>query len=591
MGQKETLKGKKAITYARKILSEGKIAAIKGIGGFHLACDAKDERAIRRLRELKSRPMKPFAVMCKDIETILRECELSDAQKKVLTGHQKPIVIAKKKLNSDLSSLIAPDNPNVGVMLPYAPLHLLMFEYPDGYDVSDCLVMTSGNAHGAPICKNDEDAIKEISSFCDAILSHDRNILIRADDTVMDFFEDRPYMIRRSRGYAPLPVISSKAHDKAVLAVGGELKNTFCLAKKDLYYPSSYVGDLSDIRTVRALEESIYRMEDLLEINPDLIVCDMHPKYESSNLAEELSKKRGIPLVKIQHHYAHILSCMAENDFHDKVIGFSFDGTGFGDDGSVWGGEVFVCNEKSYERAGAIDPFWHIGGDIASREGWRIAASMLCGIMMDKDKAIETSERLKITDSMQQNAIFTQYQKKQNAVTSTSVGRLFDAVSTILGYAHLSTFEGEAANALMFGALDYEKKMMQKGKDKELWKILKEDLSFLPPVPSSSFIFLPTKELVRFIANEKTGGRSMGYLSLLFHAALGRYIGEAAEILRKEHKIKTVALSGGVFQNKLLLKNAKEELIKRDFNIITHSLIPPNDGGLALGQAVYGMGL
>ena len=262
------IKGSDAITFARKSIMDGRIIAVKGIGGFHLCCDAKNENAVRRLRVLKNRPQKPFAVMMKDMAAVLRECEVLDGQQRFLTGYQKPILLLEKK-NGELCESISPDNPTVGVMLPYAPLQMLLFDYPDGVEMTDCLVMTSGNVSGAPICRNDEDAQKEIGSYCDIILSHNRRILIRADDSVMDWFEGKPYMIRRSRGFAPLPVMVSTKGRLESLAIGGELKNTFCIGKNELLYLSSYVGDMADIRTVNALKESVQRMQELLEVKPE----------------------------------------------------------------------------------------------------------------------------------------------------------------------------------------------------------------------------------------------------------------------------------------------------------------------------------
>ena len=300
-------KGAEAITAARKAVMAGKIIAVKGIGGFHLCCDAKNESAVKRLRELKNRPSKPLAVMLKDISAARRECDFGEVQEKLLTGWQKPIVLLEKKTSGSLCESVAPGNPTVGVMLPYAPLHLLLFDYDDGVEMTDSLVMTSGNVRGAPICRSDEDALSEIAGFCDLILSHNRRILIRSDDTVMDTFEGKPYIIRRSRGYAPLPVMTSCSDKGQTLAIGGELKNTFCIRKGSLYYLSSYVGDMADIRTVKALEESVKRMCELLEATPQNVVCDMHPKYNTVAFAEGLD----LPLKKVQHHYAHILSCMA----------------------------------------------------------------------------------------------------------------------------------------------------------------------------------------------------------------------------------------------------------------------------------------
>ena len=318
----ENRRGRDAIIYTRKLLSEGGIVAIKGIGGFHIACDAYNEDAVKRLRELKHRPAKPFAVMMKSMESVKAHCETIPLQEEILKGHQKPIILLNRKDESDLARSVAPGNPKLGVMLPYAPLQSLLFDYDDGIEMPDTLVMTSGNISGLPICRDDEDAMREIARFCDAILTHNRKIRIRADDSVMDFYNGKPYMVRRSRGYAPLPYMMSEDLKGSVIAYGGELKNTFCIGVNNLFYPSSYIGDLTDLRGKSVLTESVERMETLLETKPQIAVCDLHPSYNSSLAAEE----SGLPLVRVQHHYAHILSCMAENDYHGECIGVSFDG-------------------------------------------------------------------------------------------------------------------------------------------------------------------------------------------------------------------------------------------------------------------------
>ncbi|MBP5774458.1 MAG: carbamoyltransferase HypF, partial [Clostridiales bacterium] len=273
----ENRRGRDAIVYTRKLLSEGGIVAIKGIGGFHIACNAYDEEAVKRLRELKHRPAKPFAVMMRDLEAVKVQCETIPLQEEILKGHQKPIILLPRKDGSTLARSVAPGNPKLGVMLPYAPLQSLLFDYDDGIEMPDTLVMTSGNISGLPICRDDEDALREIAGFCDCILTHNRKIRIRADDSVMDFYNGKPYMVRRSRGYAPLPYMMSEDYKGSVIAYGGELKNTFCIGVNNLFYPSSYIGDLTDLRGKEVLTESVERMETLLETKPQLAVCDLHP--------------------------------------------------------------------------------------------------------------------------------------------------------------------------------------------------------------------------------------------------------------------------------------------------------------------------
>lgn len=563
-------KGAEAITAARKAVMAGKIIAVKGIGGFHLCCDAKNESAVKRLRELKNRPAKPLAVMLKDISTARRECDFGEVQEKLLTGWQKPIVLLDKKTSGRLCESVAPDNPTVGVMLPYAPLHLLLFDYDDSVEMTDSLVMTSGNVRGAPICRSDEDARSEIAGFCDLILSHNRRILIRSDDTVMDTFESKPYIIRRSRGYAPLPVMTSCSDKGQTLAIGGELKNTFCIRKGSLYYLSSYVGDMADIRTVKALEESVKRMCELLEATPQNVVCDMHPKYNTVAFAEGLD----LPLKKVQHHYAHILSCMAENDYSEKVIGVSYDGTGFGTDGTIWGGEILLCDRTGFERMGSIKPFMQVGGDLSSKEGWRIAA-MIAGSAYG-ERGGEICEKLGICTAKEYKLLSIMAEKKVNAVSSTSAGRLFDAASAVLGIRRSSTFEGEASMALQFAAEKFSSEPFSIYEPMEKLTAEKEGR-----------IMLCTQALIKRLCQGMQNGEDKNRLAYEFHSLLADMTAQACRTISERTGIKVCALSGGVFQNKLLLKMVKCRLEKMGLRVLIHSLVPANDGGIALGQAFY----
>ena len=508
-------RGREAITYTRKTIASGGIVAIKGIGGFHLCCNATSEEAVQRLRKLKRRPVKPFAVMAQDLESVKEVCQVSEEQEKILTGHQKPILLLDKLTEmscgqktdaklikygknigkdqgrseaecgkpAELCESIAPGNPKVGVMLPYAPVQLLLFHYDDGIEMPKLLVMTSGNTSGAPICRDDHEAVEELSYLCDCILSHDRKIRIRADDSVMDFYKGEPYMIRRSRGYAPLPFMVSTPWKGQVIAAGGELKNTFCIGVDNRFYPSPYVGDLEDLRTVKALKETIGRLETLLEVQPEVVVCDLHPKYNSTVVAQEL----GLPVLKVQHHYAHILSCMAENDCEEKVIGVSFDGTGYGTDGTIWGGEILIADYQGFTRIGSIQPFVQVGGDVSAKEGWRIAVSLIWQNTGDLEKTLDTVQKLGLCTEQEAKVLVTMAQRKLNAVTSTSAGRLFDGVSAILGIRRASTFEGEASTALEFAAEAWRAQEIQKKnvdirvKSLKMWMTEKKD------IPENSF--------------------------------------------------------------------------------------------------------
>ena len=569
-------RGRDAIIYTRRMISEGKIVAIKGIGGFHLCCDATNEEAVQRLRTLKRRPAKPFAVMAKDESVVKRECVVTPEQEMILTGHQKPILLLDKENGGRLTPSIAPGNPKVGVMLPYAPVQLLIFQYDDGIKMPDILVMTSGNTSGAPICREDTEAVAELSHLCDAMLSHNRKIRIRADDTVMDFYKNEPYMIRRSRGYAPLPFMMSTDWKGKVLAVGGELKNTFCIGVDSRFYPSPYVGDLEDLRTVKALQETIQRFQTLLEVHPQVVVCDLHPKYNSTVVAEEL----GYPIVKVQHHYAHILSCMVENDCQEPVIGVAFDGTGYGTDGTIWGGEILLADYEDFTRFGNITPFLQIGGDVSAKEGWRIAVSMIYGYTKDRELAGEIMKKLDLCSEKESKVQFAMADRKLNAVLSTSVGRLFDAVSAILGIRHKSSFEGEASMALEFAAEAYEQKDHEQKQNEKIDPLVYEE---------DGHVILNTQLLVQRIVEAKLQGADSGRLAYWFHEILAEQITAVCVEARNVSGRQKAVLSGGVFQNRLLLRLTEERLTEEGFEVLRHRMVPPNDGGIAVGQAAYGM--
>lgn len=564
---------REAITAVRRILSDGGIAAVKGIGGFHLCCDGTCDAAVRRLRNLKRRPVKPFAVMMKDLQTVHAACVVEAGQDEILDGHQKPILLLQKKENSPLSAYVAPDNPKAGVMLPYTPLHLLLFTYDDEVEMPDCLVMTSANESGAPICRTDAEAVQELDGLCDVILSHNRDIRLRADDSVMDFYDGKPEMIRRSRGYAPLPFFVGDFSGEQVLAMGGELKNTFCIGKNNLFYVSPYIGDMADIRTVQALRQSVRRMTALLEARPSVVICDMHPLYNTTAVAQDM----GLPILQVQHHYAHILSCMAENNYLDPVIGVAFDGTGYGTDGTIWGSEILAAGLDGFRRLASAAPFRQLGGDASAREGWRIAVALIyAGMEGHKEKTAEVVRSLDLCSREELQAQFFLADHRINSVMSTSAGRLFDAVSAILGLCRASTFEGQAAMELQFAA--------------QAWK---QAHGGTPVVPialrrEGPRWFLPTDELVRSLMQERLDGTPAAQLAYVFHQQLAGMIVAACEQARSDTGLDTVALSGGVFQNQLLLRLCDKALQTHAFHVLRHSMIPSNDGGIALGQAVYG---
>lgn len=385
-------------------------------------------------------------------------------------------------------------------------------------------------------------------------------------------------MIRRSRGYAPLPFMTSVDWKGQVLAVGGELKNTFCIGVDSRFYPSPYVGDLEDLRTVKALQETIHRFRTLLEVEPQVVVCDLHPKYNSTVVAENL----GFPVIQVQHHYAHVLSCMTENDCQEPVIGVSFDGTGYGTDETIWGGEILLADYQNFIRFGSITPFLQIGGDASAKEGWRIAVSMIYGYTKNREKAWEIIEKLGLCSEQESKVQFTMADRKINAVMSTSAGRLFDAVSAILGIRRQSSFEGEASTALQFAAEEFEQKGKLKGN--EIWDNVQPVISEL-----EERCLLNTEALVKQIVEAKLQGTDSGELAYLFHQTLAEQIVVACIEARKSSGRNKTALSGGVFQNRLLLHLTEERLGQEGFEVLCHHMIPPNDGGIAIGQAAYGM--
>ena len=600
-GRPEGAYGAAALLATRAVIRNGGIAAIKGIGGFHLCCDAGSEAAVQRLRQLKARPMKPFAVMMRDLEVVGRECRLEPEMEPLLTGPQKPIILIPRRHdsadsaepdsnikgelktniqmghNSRIAASVAPDNPNLGVILPYTPVHMLLFDYPNDEPISDVLVMTSGNPSGAPICMNDEEALKYLLPMCDIILSNSRDIRIRADDTVMAFYRSKPYMIRRSRGYSPLPIVAKSESSHAVLGIGGELKNAFCLGDKGLFYPSPYIGDMADMRSVRALEAATTRMERLLEIHPDIIVGDMHPGYNTSEMARVIAEREGVPVMEVQHHHAHMASCMAENEYEGTALGVTFDGTGYGTDGTIWGGEFLIGDESGYERVGSIAPFIHAGGDIASKEGWRIAYSMI-STALGSEAANRIGETLGLGDEKGRQSIDFMLGNNINTVKSTSAGRLFDAVSAVLGIKSASTFEGEASMALQFAAERAEAQGISLAPyEGRLMNIDEEQFE------------LCTDTLLMELAARCLADQDTDQLAYFFHKALADMIVIACCYQRTRCEVNVVALSGGVFQNLLLLRLVDDGLEREGFKVLKHGVVPTNDGGIALGQAAAGI--
>ena len=600
-----------AITLARRKIAEGGIVAVKGIGGFHLACDATNPEAVNRLRRKKRRPDKPLAIMGKNIDVLKRVCVIDNDAQDMLTSAARPIVILPRKgeavggniimntdgeleLVGDLPVMFcAPGNPNLGVFLPYSPVHHLLFDYPDDVEMPEYLVMTSGNVSGAPVATSDAEVIDMLSGICDMVLSNNREILVRADDSVLQMYEGKPYMIRRSRGFAPLPV-ENDDDTESVLAVGGELKSTFTLKEEGRYYPSSFIGELSDVRTRDALESMIDFYSSSLHIEPERVVCDLHPEYISGGLARAIATRDHIRLVVLQHHFAHVLSCMAENAVTDPVLGLALDGTGFGADGNIWGGELLRVDRNGYQRLYSIAPFSQMGGDAAVLQGWRVASGMLLDQYTHSDAHMH-EVRLGLSSEAEWEAVSVMFEQNVRKVTSTSCGRLFDAVSAILGICRESTFEGEAAMKLQFAAqrayrdlqslnsryvgsgIDSVRERVRQTVDDREYTIRRE----------RGLGIIPTDAVFRYIIDSYESGGDVDMLALEFHMMLAELFSRACHEAAQESGIRTVALTGGCFVNTLLLRLTEDALRRNMLLPIRHHYISPNDGGLSLGQAYY----
>ncbi len=619
------------IKLARETLRGGGIIAVKGIGGFHLACDARDRDIVERLRTLKARPFKPFAVMVKDMETASRECVTAGAES-LLTGPEKPIMLLPKKKGGKVCDAAAPEESRLGIFLPYTPLHHLLFRYPDGKGMTDAFIMTSANPKGAPICRTAEDVEDNLSSLCDLVVDHDREILLRSDDSVASVHRGNIFLIRRSRGYSPLPFTSPFDETGTALGTGSDLKNTFCLAKDGLYYLSPYIGDMEDVRTADSFRAALGRMEELLEFSPEKVVCDLHPGYHSSEEAE----RQGLPVIRIQHHFAHVLSCLAEHGEEGPVIGIALDGTGYGDDGTVWGGEFLKADRRGYSRLGCLKPFLQAGGDLAAVECRRPAAGFLLQATGDAGETEELCLRLGLGDKESIRMLVRMAENGVNTVRSSSFGRFFDAASAVLGLRSISTCEGEAAMVLQYyaetAAAKNETVKMPVIPEPEYIAAGRVNGHYENPAPGlsrkgcgaaareeltdgersgfpgesaartggsacahgekvneSGMFYIPGAPVILELAERRLRGESVPALALAFHEAAAAMITEGAKICRRGTGLDRVVLTGGVMQNLLLLEMTRKSLEEEGFSVLTHSLVPANDGGISLGQAWYGM--
>lgn len=552
-----------------RLLLEGKILAIKGLGGFHLACNAMDEQAVRRLRERKHRPFKPFAVMVKDAETARIFAHLSPKEEELLLSPQAPILLLKKREPFLMAPSVAPNNKYIGLFLPYTPLHHLILRKCD-----TPLIMTSGNLSDNPICALNQEARRDLNNMVDAFLFHNRDIVARCDDSVLMVVEDEPRIIRRSRGYVPLP-LPLPTEGKEILACGGDLKNTFCLAKSKWAFLSQHIGDLEAPEGLETFQREIKHLSALLNIKPKLVVYDLHPAYHSSKFARSL----GLPTLAVQHHFAHIASCMVENEvpMGEKVLGVAWDGTGYGTDGRVWGGEILLADYQQFERLAHLLYIPLPGGEMAVREPWRVAIAYL--ILAGKEEWLEGgkiptqfAEFLAQVGREKVEIIKQMVKRRVNSPLASSMGRLFDAVSSLLGISHKNTYEGQSASELEAFAEDCE--------DLYHFKLEGDKPIIINPLP-----------MIEEILEDLRRGESREYIASRFHRTLVEIMVEVLKFLRKRTGVRSVALSGGVFQNALLLGGALRRLREENFLPLSHSKVPTNDGGIALGQVAIARAL
>lgn len=537
-----------------RLLSEGKIVAIKGIGGYHIACDATNEQTVMALRDRKMRKEKPLAVMSKDIESIKRYAFVNAQEERLLKSREKPIVLLKKK-EGILANAVAPKFNEYGVFLPYTPIHHLLFAYGK---IPPALVMTSGNLSDEPIVFDESRLFERLGGIADFFLVNNRPIVWRCDDSVVRTFKEKTLIIRRSRGWVPEPIFTNQ-NLPPMLACGGDLKSVFCLAKGNTLFPGPHIGDLEHAEAFNSFKESIEHFKKIFEIEPEIIIIDKHPGYFSSNYGRSLGKQ----LVEVQHHYAHIAAVMLENRLKGDVIGLSLDGTGYGDDGTIWGGEILLCNLKGFERRFHFPTFLLPGGDKAAKEPWRTAISILYQLYGENihnphERFVEEVGEAKI------NNIIAMLKTGVNCHLTSSAGRLFDAVASILMVSHFNRFEGHSPMLLEAVADSSVEEMFgfEINKDGEI----------------------DFRDMISRMVEIANGDGSIPRCSAIFHNTIAGALGECCLRIRKETGIKNVCLGGGTFQNLLLLKRLTPMLEKDGFKVYLPRQLPVNDGGLAVGQ-------
>jgi hydrogenase maturation protein HypF len=546
-------------------LADERIAAVKGIGGFHLACDATNTRAVEELRRRKGRGDKPFGLMARDLEQVRDFAEVNEEEAALLQSKERPIVLLRRKAESALSARVAPGTALVGFMLPYSPLHALILNHPAL--AGRPLVMTSGNLSDEPIARTNEEAIARLSKMADLFLLHNRDIHAVCDDSVVRVHDAHEVPMRRSRGYAPLPVRLPREVE-TVLAVGAELKSTFCLTKGNYAYMSPHIGDMENLETLEAMERGLAHFRAIFRCEPTKVVCDLHPGYLSTKWARQFAEKNGLPLVQVQHHYAHVASLMAEHgmDGSEPVLGVSFDGTGYGTDGAIWGGEVMIADHRSFQRVARLKYVPLPGGDAAVKRPYRMALAhlMAAGIAWDEDLPCVAA-----APKEERRILRRQIETGLNCVDTSSMGRLFDAVASLVGVCHVASYEAQ-------GAIELE--MTSSVIDRN-YKFEIVELDGLIIDPATALLALVT---------DMRAGVPRAVMAARFHAGVAEMITEVCVRLRARGAPPVAGLTGGVFQNVLLLRETKARLERNGFRVLIHQVVPPNDGGLALGQAVLG---
>ncbi len=564
------------ITAAAALLREAKVLAVKGLGGYHLAVDAANEEAAATLRTRKHREDKPFALMVADVAAARRLCRVGEAAAALLTGPGRPIVLLPRLPGAAVAAAVAPGNRELGIMLPYTPLHHLLLAA-----VASPMVLTSGNVSDEPIAYTDTDALARLAGVADAFLTHDRSIHIRTDDSVVREFSGRAMPIRRSRGFVPEPITVRGRFPRAVLACGAELKNTFCLGKDDRAVLSHHIGDLENFQTLTSFIEGIEHFRRLFDIDPRVVAYDLHPEYLSSKYALGLD----LPQCGVQHHHAHIASCLADNGAEGPVIGVAFDGTGYGTDGTIWGGEFLLADLTGFERVGHLDPVPMPGGAAAVKQPWRMAAAYLDAAFPGGPGTAQAGARasaagtgvaaLAVARRNEQHwdDVLKLARRGVNSPLTSSAGRLFDAVAALLGVRDTVNYEGQAAIEL--------EQLADPAVTSGYGATVEEREPFC----------IKGADLVAAAAEELAAGEERSRIAARFHRGVAGLVERGCILLRERHGLSTVALSGGVFQNMLLLRDCVTRLESRGFTVLVHSRVPCNDAGISLGQAVVAAAL